>query len=164
MKVGISGSGRYKNKKFVIETLENTISKEHDIIVSGRSPRNKKFDEDGKKYYDNVDIWAEDWANEFCQNEPIIHPANEFTREEFYKRNKKIAIDSKELIAFINKYQYVSGSWNTIRYFIEKPNFDYDNLKIYNEYEELWHLSELPPWVRTKIKIKIKLKEYKELS
>jgi len=152
IKYGVVGSGKYKDKKFVIEILENTISKEHDIIVSGHSPRNEKYDDYGKKYYNNVDNWAEDWANEFCWNKPIIHHAIEFTDTEFFRRNKKVARDSNKLIAFINRYQYISGTWNTIKYFINKLNFNYSNLIIYNEYHFIWNRLELPQWVRNKIK------------
>lgn len=156
-KIGIVGSGKYKNKKFVIEILKNTISKENDIIVSGHSPRNKKYNKHTKKYYyDNVDIWAEDWANEFCQNEPIIYPAEENTREEYFKRNKKISIDSEELKVFINKFQYQSGAWNTVKYFINKPDFNHNLLIIYDENGIKWYYDELPSWVKKAMnKIKI---------
>jgi hypothetical protein len=152
MNVGFIGSGQYKNKKFVIETLEKTISKENDIIVSGHSPRNMIFDIHTRKYYyNNVDIWAEDWANEFCHNKPIIHPAVENNREEYFKRNNKISDDSDKINAFINRYQYQSGTWNTIKYFINKPKFNPANLIIYDENGLKWNYDELPSQIKNKI-------------
>jgi len=152
MKLGVVGSGKFKDKNFVIKQISSRIDIKVDIIVSGHSPRNKRYNKDNKEYYDNVDIWAEDWANEFCWNKPIIHPAKEFIKKEFFKRNKKIAQDSDKLLVFINKGQYKSGAWNTVGYFISKFNFNPNNLMIYNERHEQWCLDELPMWVRNRIR------------
>lgn len=108
MLIGVIGSGEYTKKDIVLHKLNYLVDVKEDIIVSGRSPRNEG---------DNVDIWAEDWANENCWNKPSIHPANEFNKKEFFRRNKKIALEAKKLMVFINRRQYKSGAWNTISYF-----------------------------------------------
>lgn len=68
MNVGVIGSEKFRNKSFIFKKLEIWVSKDEDIIVSGHSPR---------RNYDNVDIWAEQWANFHCKKKPIIHPAQE---------------------------------------------------------------------------------------
>lgn len=142
MKVGVVGSGEYINKDIVLHKLNCLIDVKEDIIVSGHSPRNK---------YNNVDIWAEDWANEFCQNEPIIHPAEEFNKKEFFLRNKKIAIEVEKLLVFINRHQFKSGAWNTVKHFINKKDFKYSDLIIYDQYGKLWRTDELPSWLYSKV-------------
>ncbi len=149
---GFVGSGKFKDKDFVIKKLNDMIKPEVDIVVSGHSPRNPIY-KDGKIVrYDNVDIWSEDWAKEFCWTEPIIHPADKNNRKEYFKRNKKIAQDSDKLVCFINKGQYESGTWNTIGYFIRRPDFNFNNLIIYNEEGKLWKTDDLPKWVLGKMK------------
>lgn len=45
----------------------------------------------------------------------------EFAEEKYYfYRNKQIVKDSSILLAFINKSQYHSGAWNTIKHFTKK--------------------------------------------
>lgn len=145
MKVGVVGSGEYTNKDIVLFKLEHMIKVEEDIIVSGRSPRNEG---------DNVDIWAEDWANEKCWKKPIIFPTNEFNRKEFFLRNKKIALEIKKLMAFINRRQYKSGAWNTISHFSKRDDFSYANLIIFDQFGKLWRTDELPLWLYSKIVVK----------
>ncbi|KKN57636.1 hypothetical protein LCGC14_0560080 [marine sediment metagenome] len=140
---GFVGSGKFKDKEFVIKKLNDIINPEVDIIVSGHSPRNKK---------NNVDIWSEDWANEFCWTKPIIHPADENNKKEYFRRNKKIAQDSDKLVCFINKGRYKSGTWNTIKHFVNKPDFNLNNLIIYNEEHKLWKTDDLPKWILRKMK------------
>jgi len=152
-KIGVIGSGEYKKKKIVIRKLEQLIDKQRDIIVSGHSPRNPIFKDGILIRYNNADIWSEDWAYVWCQNPPIIHPTKEFTRDGFFARNKLIALDSEELIVFINKHQYQSGAWNTVKYFLEKPDFDYNNLTIYDEFGKEFGIHDLPEWCQNKIKI-----------
>ena len=136
----------------------NQINKKKDIIVSGHSPRNEKYrkNENGERkvYYDNVDIWAEDWANEKCWNNPIIFPAEELNRKEFFLRNKKIALEIKKLIVFMNRRQYKSGAWNTVSHFSKREDFNYANLIIYDQYGKLWRTDELPSWLKSKIIIR----------
>lgn len=151
MRLGVVGSGEFRDKEFVIKKLEEIVNPEIDIIVSGHSPRKK---------YNNVDIWAEEWAYEFCENEPIIHPAEEFTDTEFFRRNKEVNYDSDKLLVFINEGKYKSGAWNTVGYFINKFDFNINNLIIYNERHRLWRFEELPMWVRNRIK---HMKEYKKV-
>lgn len=106
MKIGIIGSRHYRNKENVIRWLEENI-KEGDIIVSGRSPTYN---------FENVDCWAENWANE--RGIPtIIYPPKKYTREDFFKRNTKIAEESEKLVAFIPDGVYRSGAWNTVSKF-----------------------------------------------
>jgi len=136
IKFGFVGSGEYKNKKMVEKTLIELVCPNKDIVVSGRSPRND---------YDNVDIWAEEWANIFCKIPPIIHPAKEFTSNGFFARNKLVADDSDFLICFINRGQYKSGTWNTIKHFTRKGGKEYgEDWFIYDEDGKEWQGSELP--------------------
>lgn len=135
MNIGIIGSGRYRNKAFVISVLEKIIDKEVDVIVSGHSPRNK---------HDNVDVWAERWAEEHCKNPPDIKKPKSFTREGFFARNKEIAESSDILIAFIPMFVFKSGAWNTIKYFLMKER-SLKNLTIYNEKGREW--TAYPSWV-----------------
>ena len=139
MNIGVIGSGLYKNKEFVIETLEDLIWKAGDTIVSGHSPRNN---------YDNVDIWGEEWAKENCKLKPIIHPAKEFTEDGFFARNKLIAKDSEWLVCFINQGQYQSGTWNTVKYFIQKDVKYEEHWIVFNEHGMSWHTTDLPKWVK----------------
>ena len=143
MKYGFVGSGEFKDKDYVIKKLNDMVNPEVDIVVSGHSPRNKG---------DNVDIWAEDWANEFCWTKPIIYQADDDNRREYFKRNKKVAQDSDKLVCFINKGQYKSGTWNTVGYFMMKPNFNFSRLIIYNEEHRLWRTNDLPMWVLKKMR------------
>jgi len=137
MKLGFVGSGKYKNKDFVIAMLCGLVWPHKDIVVSGHSPRNK---------YNNVDIWAEDWANEFCEKKPIIHPAKEFTRDGFFARNKLVSNDSDVLVCFINTGQYRSGTWNTIKHFVNKGGVYEKNWYLFDEYGMPWHTNDLPKW------------------
>jgi len=143
MKYGFIGSGMFVDKEYVIKKLHNMIDVTVDIIVSGHSPNND---------YDNVDIWAEDWANEFCWNKPIIHPAKKNVKNKFFLRNVKIARDSDKLVCFINSGQYKSGTWNTISNFVRRVDFNFNNLIIYNQNRQLWRTDELPKWVLRKLK------------
>lgn len=144
MRIGVSGSGKYKNKQFLFKKLEEVINKDRDIIISGHSPRNK---------YDNIDIWAERWGNDNCKNKPIIHPPKRFTDEYFFKRNKLVSDDSDILLSFINKGQYKSGTWNTVKYFLNKQNFRFKDLMIYDEFGNPWYFEDLPNWIKSKIKV-----------
>ena len=144
MKIGIIGSGDYKNKRIVIRTLELIISKKKDIVVSGRSPRNRK---------DNVDNWAELWALEYCDKPPIIHPPKIFIEKEFKARNRLIARDSYNVIAFIPKGLYKSGAWNTINRFSRKIEFSKDRLSIYDELGILWTEDEFPLWLKERVQM-----------
>jgi len=137
LKIGVVGSGKYKNKEFVIQMMTGIVWPNKDIIVSGHSPRNN---------YNNVDIWAEDWANEYCKNKPIIHPAKEFTREGFFARNKLVSDDSDCFLCFINKGQYKSGTWNTIKRFVDKGGVYGKDWFIFDENGMPWHTNDLPKW------------------
>ena len=147
MKVGVVGSGEYINKDIVLHKLNCLIDVKEDIIVSGRSPRNEG---------DNVDTWAEDWANKKCWNKPIIFPAEELNRKSFFLRNKKIALEVKKLMAFINRRQYKSGAWNTVSHFSKREDFNYANLIIYDQYGKLWRTDDLPSWLYSKIVIRVR--------
>ena len=151
MFIGVVGSGKYKNKDFIIKELEYIINPEIDIIVSGHSPRNPIIKDGILIRYDNVDIWAEDWAIEFCWNLPIIYETKEFNKKEFFKRNKSITYISNKLLVFINKGQFKSGAWNTVSHFIRKPNFNFSDLMIYNQFGKLWRTDKLPLWLNKKI-------------
>jgi len=141
--IGVVGSGEYKRKDIVIMILEKTIDKDITIIVSGKSPRNE---------YNNVDIWAEDWGRENCKNEPVIFPPEEFTKVAFFKRNKLIADVSSILLVFINLRQYQSGAWNTVKWFIQKPDFCLFNLFIYDENGNEWSYDLLPLMIKKMVK------------
>ena len=152
MKYGFIGSGKFKDRDFVIKKLNDIVNPEVDIIVSGHSPRNK---------CNNVDIWAEHWAYRYCWNKPIIHPADENNRKEYFRRNVNIAKDSDKLVCFINKGRYKSGTWNTICHFVRRPDFNFSNLIIYNEESKLWKTDDLPKWILRKMKF---IEEYKKIS
>lgn len=145
MNIAVVGSGKYKPKRIVIEILESKIDKNRDVIVSGHSPRNTK---EGDEKGNNVDIWAEEWAFENCKHDPIIHEAKTNDRNGYFARNKLVAQDSDVVFAFINKDQYRSGTWNTIKWFSQKPNFRLEKLKVYDQYGKLW--TKLPTWVKEK--------------
>ena len=156
-KIGVVGSGLYKNKSFFIKVLNRDIDKENDIIVSGHSPRNKIYDGNGKVIgYDNIDLWAELWANDNCKIEPIIHPSYGYTSDSFFARNKLIAEElnkkEDELRAFIPQGLYKSGTWNTIKHFANLYDDWNKRLIIYNEFGGVWVYSEYPNWLRNKLK------------
>lgn len=107
------------------------------IIVSGHSPRNN---------YDNVDIWSELWGNKHCNSKSKIYPPDSFTKDAFFKRNKKIADKSDRLIVFINKGQFQSGAWNTLKYFlIKRKGKILKQFQVFDEEGNDW--DEYPRWV-----------------
>ena len=142
-RIGIIGTGKYVNKDFLLETLEQVIDKDKDIIVSGHSPRNK---------YDNPDMWGEIWGNDNCKNEPDIYPPKSFTTEYFFMRNKEIAENSDVLLVFMNKGRHKSGAWNAVKYFVAKEDFEPHNLLVYDEYGFQWREDEYPLWLLNKIR------------
>lgn len=137
--VGVVGSGAYRRKDIVISKLDEAwINVKYMVIVSGRSPRNKE---------DNVDIWAEEYARDNCDEDPIIYKPSAFTRDAFFERNKKIADKSDILFVFINKGQYKSGAWNTVKWFLIKQRgkaFRY--LNVFDENGNEWY--KLPNWTK----------------
>lgn len=134
--------------------MEFFVDKERGVVVSGRSLRNPIKNKEGKIVrYDNPDIWSEDWADEFCFHPPIIHPAKVKNKNGYFARNKLIARDSEILLAFIPKGQYRSGTWNTVKHFILKPDFNIDNLYIYDQFGRLWELDQYPFWIQAKLKM-----------
>lgn len=137
--LGVVGSGEYRKKDIVISKLEeawdNIIRL---VIVSGKSPRKKG---------DNVDIWAENWGWNNCNDDPIIYPPDTFTRDAFFIRNKKIADKSHLLYVFINKGQHKSGAWNTVKWFLVKHKRKaLKLLHVFDENGNEWN--KLPNWTK----------------
>lgn len=147
-RIGVVGSKDYKNKFYVFKVLEEVVDTKYDIIVSGHSPRNPIYNNGKIIYYDNVDLWAEDWANEKCDNEPIIHEAIIKNRNGFFKRNGLISNDSDEIRAFIPRGLYYSGTWNTINQFTKEKGLNILTLFIYDEFGNLWKFNEYPQWLK----------------
>jgi hypothetical protein len=134
--VGVVGSGAYERQDIVYRILPKFVSKNM-IIVSGRSPRNKG---------DNVDVWAEQWGKIHCIRDPLIYPADSFTKGVFFARNKKIGIKSDLLLMFIPKGKFQSGAWNTLKWFLLRNQGNpAKKFYIFDELGELW--TSYPPWV-----------------
>jgi hypothetical protein len=147
MYIGIIGSGNYRNKDFVLKTLKKDINVKNDIIVSGHSPRVPYKTLTNEIKYDNVDIWAEDWAKENCRYPPVIFNPEKLDSEHFKKRNNQIAEKVKKLICFIPYNQYRSGTWNTINEFL-KMGKNIEDIYIYDEFERLWNIDKYPVYIQ----------------
>ncbi|MFW9872939.1 MAG: hypothetical protein ACFFG0_07545 [Candidatus Thorarchaeota archaeon] len=161
--IGITGSGEYKDKEFLLLVLERKVDKEKDIIVSGHSPRNPIYRNGRIIRYENTDHWSKQWSISNCKNKPVIFRAIYDTEEYYFKRNGKIANLSNELYAFIPSGKYKSGSWNTVRQFAYKDNFEWKNLRIWNEYRELLKFDEYPNWLKKRIIHIKRMKRQKEM-
>lgn len=148
--VGVVGSGKYKRRDIVKQKLEEltwNVDPKILVIVSGHSPRNPYINKNGKKDYDNVDIWAEKWAYENCEQHPRIHPPLTPTRNGFFSRNKLIAEDSQVLFVFINLGQLISGAWNTVKHFLQKQQgTGRHGLHVFDENGKEW--KQLPHWTK----------------
>ncbi len=59
-----------------------------------------------------------------------------------------------EYFSCIPYRQYRSGTWNTIKFFLEKGG-NIGNVLIYNEYETKWVFEELPMWIQNKTLLRI---------
>lgn len=135
--VGVIGSGEYRKKYLMISTLENLIDTEEDVVVSGHSPRNN---------YQNVDVWAEEWAKKFCDKKPIIFPPKKFTSYHFKLRNKKIAKKSTMIVGFVPKGLYKSGTWNTIYHYV-KFGKSIKDIVVFDEDNFAWNYDEYPKYI-----------------
>lgn len=105
--------------------LENNVAHD-DVIVSGRSPANRG---------DNVDCWAEDWAKKKGIR-TLIFPPLKPTREEYFRRNRLIAVNSDILFVFVPKGVYRSGAWNTVAQFKGEIRIVDENGRVYRSKRE----------------------------
>jgi hypothetical protein len=120
--IAIVGSRRYKNKEKMFEILDwffEPEKKEDWLIVSGGA--------------DGVDKWAEEWC-ELRGFDIKVFPI--LNGEHPFDRNFRVADASDQLLGFVNKGQYRSGTWNTISFFRKKP----DNLGylVFDQYGDIW--------------------------
>lgn len=104
--IAIIGSRKYKNKEIMFAILDNmflSMSRKMIYFISGGA--------------DGPDTWAEEWCksrgHDF-EEYPILDDEHPFDR------NKRVALDADWIVGFVNRDQYRSGTWNTIRYFREQ--------------------------------------------
>ena len=94
-----------------------------------------------------VDSYAEQWASH-AGIKRIIYKARENNRIEYFKRNGQIAEKSDIIIAFIKKHKLRSGTWNTIKQFIDMGKTDYT---VYDEAGKIWNAEDFPEWLKGKL-------------
>ena len=131
IKIGVVGNRTFGNSSLVFSILDKVCSTAKVMIVSGGAA--------------GVDSFAERYAKESNIPFRVFLPSFP-SREEYFKRNKLIALESDFLIAFIKKRKFRSGSFNTINHFTKlKPNSPF---VIINEEGRDWLVEGLPPWLR----------------
>ena len=106
--IAIIGSRKYKKKKIMFKVLDHIFL-----------PMNKKMLYFISGGADGPDTWADEWCKlrgfEF-EEYPILDEEHPFDR------NKRVASDADWIVGFVNRDQYRSGTWNTIRYFRERKD------------------------------------------
>ena len=126
--IAIIGSRKYKNKTKMFEILDDLYSlyyKWGSSIGMGE----RRFISGGA---DGPDIWAEEWCelhNLEFKEYPILpgeHP---------FDRNLRVAMVADHIIAFVNRSQFRSGTWNTIRRFRERGKRSY---YVYDQNGDMW--------------------------
>ena len=70
-----------------------------------------------------------------------------YDRQSYFERNGNIAKQITKIIGFINKDQYKSGAWNTIKQFIEYGGHKKDVLVI-DEKGRKWDKNLMPNWFK----------------
>ena len=113
----VIGSRKYRNYSKMIEVLDKEIFDnnqiEDTIIMSGKCPM-----------LESVDNWAIRWA-ESRDYYPLLIPPITQHRTEYFRRNKIMAHYADEIIAFIPRHQYRSGTWNCISEFRKMGKSNY---------------------------------------
>lgn len=126
--IAIIGSRKYKNKMKMFEILDKMYR------------FNYKGDpfEDREMYYfisggaDGPDTWAEEWCKLYnLEFKEYLILENEHP----FDRNFRVAQDADQIVAFVNKNQYRSGTWNTIRHFRERGKRSY---RVCDQYGDVW--------------------------
>jgi hypothetical protein len=105
------------NEIFAQNKIENTI------IMSGKCPM-----------LESIDNWAICWARS-RDYYPLIIPPIMQNRGEYFRRNKIMAHYADEIIAFIPRDQYRSGTWNCINEFRKMGKTNY---RVFDEEGREW--------------------------
>ena len=124
--VGIVGSTTFPNRGLVYEKLSEKL-KECPIETAFVS---------GGAY--GVDSFAKQWAEELGPRRSFfmeIHPIRKGENENYFLRNAVIAELADEIVAFIQRGKYRSGTWNTINHF---RCFGKRKYIVYDENGESW--------------------------
>jgi len=120
-RVAIVGSRKYKNKEKMFELLDMFFiseNREDFLFISGGA--------------DGPDKWAEEWCK-LRGFEIKVFPI--LGDEHPFDRNWRVADASKQLIGFVNKNQYRSGTWNTVSHFRKQGKYDY---MVFDQYGTQW--------------------------
>lgn len=128
--IAIIGSRKYKNKAKMFEILDRihwAFPKSTWGISVETGPY--RFISGGA---DGPDTWADEWCElhhlEFKEY-PILKDEHPFDR------NFRVAQDADYIIAFVNRNQFRSGTWNTIRHFRERDGGQYI---VYDQDGKVW--------------------------
>ena len=113
----VIGSRKYRNKEMMENILNRRVlifrSTKNTLIISGKCPME-----------DSIDNWAVAWAKEnFYYDIEIPPKIND--KSGYFRRNKIMAHYADEIIAFIPRNQYRSGTWNCISEFRKMGKTDY---------------------------------------
>lgn len=116
--VAIIGSRKYKNKEIMFRILDEMYRFDYkgDLFKDTEMYR---FISGGA---DGPDTWAKEWCklhNLEFKEYPILKGETPFDR------NKRVALMADQIVGFVNKNQFRSGTWNTIRYFRERGKISY---------------------------------------
>lgn len=116
--IAIIGSRKYKNKKVMFMVLDGMYRFDY----MGNPLETKEMYRFISGGADGPDTWADEWCKlhdlEF-KTYPILEDEHPFDR------NKRVALMSDQIVGFVNKDQYRSGTWNTIRHFRERGKISY---------------------------------------
>lgn len=126
--IAIIGSRKYKNKMKMFEILDK-IHWAFPVWGVSIEMGPYRFISGGA---DGPDSWAEEWCklhNLEFKKYPILEGEHPFDR------NTRVARDADQIVAFVNKNQYRSGTWNTIRKFRELSEGQYE---VYDQNGSLW--------------------------
>jgi hypothetical protein len=122
----VIGSRKYRNQTKVRELLSKHVLEIYGtdvVIMSGKCPEKE-----------SVDNWAIIWAKIYgCLR--IEVPPRWNDAERFFERNTQMAHYADEIIAFIPRNQFRSGTWNCIGSFRKMGKTNY---RVFDEEGEEW--------------------------